>query len=436
MRGAGGSPDRRAGGGVADLRRRPRPHPLRAPRPDHRRQLRGPRGRVAVPDRQPRSGAGVPLPVDAARGRRGALLHGGVAPGGGRPRRGDGRAAVGAPPRRGGARRRRPAPALGPRAGVLGRGRGGRAAAGGLRHPGLPAGRPRRRHRPPGPGVRAGRHGRPEAGQRPADRPGDRRGRPARHPHRRRRRRHRRRRPPHRGEPPEPGQREGLRARLRRAHRRAALDLPHHSPPRPVRSRHVARRLCRLHRQHRRVGADLGRRRAGARVPAGGGGDRRLLRGQPARRQPLRGEPRRGRPVHRRAPVALPARPPRHLGPRHPLRADPARRRHRRGDDQGGGPAHQAGVPVRLRPRDGRADLADRGAAGAGRRRPRRVVLADAAHPHPSRPPTTGRASPSTTSSTSPPSCGPRRSSGRRSTSSGPSSPRRWSASSTGPSAR
>ena len=39
----------------------------------------------------------------------------------------------------------------------------------------------------------------------------------------------------------------------------------------------------------------------------------------------------------------------------------------------------QAGVPLRLRSRDRRADLADRRAAGAERRRARRVVLADAA---------------------------------------------------------
>ena len=44
---------------VADLRRRPRAHALRAARPDQRRQLQQARGRVAVQDRQPRAAAGV-----------------------------------------------------------------------------------------------------------------------------------------------------------------------------------------------------------------------------------------------------------------------------------------------------------------------------------------------------------------------------------------
>ena len=47
--------------------------------------------------------------------------------------------------------------------------------------------------------------------------------------------------------------------------------------------------------------------------------------------------------------------------------------------DQGRRAADQAGVPLRVRSRDRRADLADRGAAGAEGRRARRVVLADAA---------------------------------------------------------
>ena len=85
------------------------------------------------------------------------------------------------------------------------------------------------------------------------------------------------------------------------------------------------------------------------------------------------------------------------------------------------GPAREAGVPVRLRPGDGRAGVADRGAAGArGSRRSRR--------------PTTGRDRPSTTSSTSPPSCGPRRSSWFRATGSGRYSRRPSSAARTAPS--
>ena len=47
---------------------------------------------------------------------------------------------------------------------------------------------------------------------------------------------------------------EGLRARIRRAHRQAALDLPHDSASGRVRQRHVGGRLVVVHRQHRRRG--------------------------------------------------------------------------------------------------------------------------------------------------------------------------------------
>ena len=55
-----------------------------------------------------------------------------------------------------------------------------------------------------------------------------------------------------------------------------------------VRHRELAPRLGRVHRQHRRLGADLGRRGTRDGVPAGRGGDGRLLRREPARRQPVR----------------------------------------------------------------------------------------------------------------------------------------------------
>ena len=57
-------------------------------------------------------------------------------------------------------------------------------------------------------------------------------------------------------------QREGVRARLRRAHRQAAVDLPHDPAARRVRLRHVAGGLRRIQRQHRRLGADERRRRS------------------------------------------------------------------------------------------------------------------------------------------------------------------------------
>ena len=97
--------------------------------------------------------------------------------------------------------------------------------------------------------------------------------------------------------------------------------------------------------------------------------------------QPVRREHRRGRSEDRPAQVALPAGAPRHLGPRHPVRADPRRHHRQRPDRQGAGAADQAGVPLRPRSRDRRADLADRRAAGREGRRAGRVVRADAAVP-------------------------------------------------------
>ena len=96
-------------------------------------------------------------------------------------------------------------------------------------------------------------------------------------------RRHRRRGVRDRREPEEPEQREGLRPRLRRADRQAAVDLPHHPAARRVRQRDVGERLLVVHRQHRRVGADLRRRGARAGLSAGRNADARLLRRRAAR---------------------------------------------------------------------------------------------------------------------------------------------------------
>ena len=53
---------------------RPGSYPLRAARPDHRGQLRRPGGRLAVQDGQPRSSAGISVPLHAAHGRRHPVL--------------------------------------------------------------------------------------------------------------------------------------------------------------------------------------------------------------------------------------------------------------------------------------------------------------------------------------------------------------------------
>ena len=89
-------------------------------------------------------------------------------------------------------------------------------------------------------------------------------------------RRHRRRGAPYRRESEEHAQREGLRARLRRAHRRAAVDLPHDSAARRVRHGDLAQGLGGIHRQHRRLGADLGRRGPRDGLSAGRGGRRAI----------------------------------------------------------------------------------------------------------------------------------------------------------------
>ena len=319
-------PARGARRGMAHLRRRPRPHPLRRPGPDRRGELQRPRAGVALPHREPRPRPRVRLPVDPADGRRGALHHGRHAARGRRPRRGDGRAALGAPSQRGRAGRRGAAAAVRARPDVLGR-RGRRGDF--LRHPRLPPHRAERPYGPPRAGLRRERPGRPEAGPRPGARPRHRRDRAARGPGRRRRGRRHRRRPPRGRRARHEGEADRARPRLRRPDRRAAVDLPHHSRRRRVRQRHVAGRLVALYRQHRGVGPDDHRPRAGLRLPAGGDAHRRPLRGAPARRQPVLEQHRRPRPPDRRARVALPDDSPRRMGLRPRQRARP-RRHHRR----------------------------------------------------------------------------------------------------------
>ena len=162
------------------------------------------------------------------------------------------------------------------------------------------------------------------------DRSDERRDRPARHADGREERRHRRRRREDRREPEELSERERVRPRLRRQDRQAALDLPHDPAAGRIRQRHLGKGIVGLHRQHRRLGADLDRRRARPGVSAGRNADRRLLRRPSAGQRPVRRKPRRRRSPDRQAQVALPARPPRHLGHGHPLRADSGRHHRQR----------------------------------------------------------------------------------------------------------
>ncbi len=113
----------------------------------------------------------------------------------------------------------------------------------------------------PGHNLRRRRRGRSEARRRSDHlaRPDHRRDRPAIGARGRQGHGDRRRGVPRRHDAQEHAQQQGLRARLRRAHRQAPVDLPHHSEEGRVRLRHLAERLGRIHRQHRRVDADLGR---------------------------------------------------------------------------------------------------------------------------------------------------------------------------------
>ena len=124
-------------------------------------------------------------------------------------------------------------------------------------------------------------------------------------------------------------QHQGSRARVRRAHRQAALDVQHDSAPGRVRQRHVGERLVGGQRQHRRVDADHGRRRARPRLSAGRDADVGLLRRPSAGQQPVRRKPGLRRSEDRPAQVALPVRAPSDLELRHVVGADPGRH-HRR----------------------------------------------------------------------------------------------------------
>ena len=149
-------------------------------------------------------------------------------------------------------------------------------------------------------------------------------------------------------------------------------DGPHRGP-----------RVVGVQRQHEHVGVAERRRGTGLRLPSHLDADQRLLRRLPPRRQPVRREHRLPRREDRAPHLALPGRPPRHLGLRLPGRAERHRPRGRRQGraGQGTGRGEQAGVHLRLRSRHRRADLADRGAPGAARRRAGRVVRADPAVP-------------------------------------------------------
>ena len=227
---------------------------------------------------------------------------------------------------------------------------------------------------------------------------------------------------------------KGLRARLRRADRQAAVDLPHHPAARRVRQRHVGEGLVVVHRQRRRVGADqvdeeLGIAYLPVELPTGDyyGGHRpgNGLFGESLVAVDLKTGKRKWhyQLVHHGiwdmdipcAPILLTS----------PSTAGRSRRVAQ--------PTKQALLYVFDRV-TGQADLADRRAAGREGRRAGRVVLADAAVPDASRRRTTARASSiDDLIDFTPELRAEAMKLVSRTTSSGRSSRRRWSARSEGP---
>ncbi len=99
---------------------------------------------------------------------------------------------------------------------------------------------------------------------------------------------------------------------------------------------------------------------------------RRFLRRQSRRRQPLREFAGRAQRRHRKAPLALSVRAPRHLGSRCARAPEPHHDPARRQDDRRGRAGDQARVCIRVRSRDRHADLPDRVPESATERRRRR----------------------------------------------------------------
>ena len=161
--------------------------------------------------------------------------------------------------------------------------------------------------------------------------------------------------------------------RLGRAHRQAAeVDLPHRAAGRRAGRRDVGRRQLEepLRHQHvvvlhrRRRARPASTRRSGRRPPTTTAA---IARGRTSTATRSSRSTR-----HRRAEVAPAARPPRPVGLRPAGRAHAHRRAPRRPDHSGGGRDDQDDAALHLRPRDRRADLRHRGAAGAEEHRARR----------------------------------------------------------------
>ena len=351
---------------VAHLRRRPRQHPLLAARPDQRGQLQQARSRVALQDRQPRPAARVqleatPLMVNGVlyttAGTRRAVVALDAATGELLWMHGETKAsAATAAPRQ-----------------LSGRGLAywtdGRRRAHPLRHARLPAGRARREDRASGRRLRQERRRRSEAERRS----GHRSDRPARSACTRRRSSPRTSSSSARriARAATPKSMRNVKGYVRGFDVRTGKRLwIFHTIPQPGEFGNDTweNGFVRVHRQHRRLGADHGRRGARLVYLPVELADRRLLRRPSPRQQSVRREP-------GRASICKTGKRKWHFQLVHhgiwdygyPVRADPGRYHRRRQGDQGGRAADQAGVPLRVRSRD-RASRSGRSRSGRCRR--------------------------------------------------------------------
>ena len=154
------------------------------------------------------------------------------------------------------------------------------------------------------------------------------------------------------------------RARFRRPHRQAEVDVPRRAAGGRALHRDLGERVLAEDGQHERVVDDERRPGTRLRLPAVRDADQRLLRRRPARRQRLRRVDRLSRRPQRRGRLALPDHPPRRLGLRPGVGPEPDRHHGRRQGHQGGGGGFEGRDDLRLRPGDRRTSVADRRDAG------------------------------------------------------------------------
>ena len=170
-------------------------------------------------------------------------------------------------------------------------------------------------------------------------------------------------------------------SRVRRELRRAALDLPHHSPARRVRLRHLVEGRLQAVGRRQRVGRRDRRRQERDGVRRHRIGVVRFLRRHAPRRQSIRRLRARARRAHRQTRLAFPGHQARRLGLRLPCLAEsrngdaqraPGRRR--RAD-------HQVRLRLRPQPQDRRAAVPGRVPQGPAVRDRRRASVRAAAVP-------------------------------------------------------